>query len=590
MKTDTQHIRKSQFVQLYGPGALIESKNGPRLIPSIENGINPYHFSNDKFSTFEIGDTRLSVAIKTITNKDARIFSLPSNASLNLSEKTGIYRTYLFPAYKICYGGNKHTSILYNNPKCPLCSTEDNSSPVRFITACINGHMDEVHWDKLVHSDIKEEKCKPNYYFWKAHGSSLSDIEIECPVCHSKTNMENIYQSNLKCTGRLPERELTNSRGVTYPIPSRPGRCNRKMKVIQRQSSSLHSPNTLTLLTIPEYDNAISRVIQRSDIMPALSMIIDDEQDTFINKLSSNKYISDPAKKTIVNYVTENGLKALTDLINRIQSGNKQYIDFIYEEFDSLNNPEHKTSDNFRMGSPVTIKLDKYGVYLDIYPITKIRTITAQTGYSRTPYTLKDDNGFIQPTIIDTDVFLDGVHWYPGFEGIGEGIFITFHNPKILPTEGIPATSEWGKPGIQDMVLDQHWGNIVFQPIFVWLHTLSHSIIKTISLHTGYSSTSIKERIYVDRCATNGGILIYTTSPGEDGSMGGLVGTVSEFNRIIEEALDNLKFCSNDPLCCDARKTSESINGAACYSCLLISETSCEHRNMWLDRHLVLRD
>ena len=30
------------------------------------------------------------------------------------------------------------------------------------------------------------------------------------------------------------------------------------------------------------------------------------------------------------------------------------------------------------------------------------------------------------------------------------------------------------------------------------------------------------------------------------------------------------------------------VNGAACHNCLLISETSCEHRNTLLDRHLFI--
>ncbi len=70
--------------------------------------------------------------------------------------------------------------------------------------------------------------------------------------------------------------------------------------------------------------------------------------------------------------------------------------------------------------------------------------------------------------------------------------------------------------------------------------------------------------------------------------MGGLVGTVEYFQDIINTAINNLRICSNDPLCNDVNKSSESINGAACYSCLLISETSCEHKNLWLDRHLVI--
>ena len=36
MSKDIQNIRESQFVLMYGPGALIEGKNGSRLMPDIK--------------------------------------------------------------------------------------------------------------------------------------------------------------------------------------------------------------------------------------------------------------------------------------------------------------------------------------------------------------------------------------------------------------------------------------------------------------------------------------------------------------------------------------------------------------------------
>jgi hypothetical protein len=118
-------------------------------------------------------------------------------------------------------------------------------------------------------------------------------------------------------------------------------------------------------------------------------------------------------------------------------------------------------------------------------------------------------------------------------------------------------------------------------------------LIKAISLYGGYSTASIRERVYLNRDFTEGGILIYTTVPGEDGGMGGLVSLVKNknlFERIINMAIDNLLFCSNDPLCINEEKSVNRVNGSACHSCLLVSETSCEHRNMWLDRKLLVGD
>lgn len=101
-----------------------------------------------------------------------------------------------------------------------------------------------------------------------------------------------------------------------------------------------------------------------------------------------------------------------------------------------------------------------------------------------------------------------------------------------------------------------------------------------------YNSTSLKERIYIN--GDNAGILIYNTSPGEDSGMGGLVETVNSFDIVLKNAMNTLLFCSNDPLCYNEEISNNKVNGAACHNCLLISETSCEHRNTLLDRHLFI--
>jgi hypothetical protein len=95
-------------------------------------------------------------------------------------------------------------------------------------------------------------------------------------------------------------------------------------------------------------------------------------------------------------------------------------------------------------------------------------------------------------------------------------------------------------------------------------------------------------RADADRC----GILIYTATPGAQGTLGGLVAAVPRFSRILRNALDRLKICSNDPVCADhepdGRSGDRATHGATCHGCLLIAETSCEMRNLFLDRSLLV--
>src|ERR1700730_1738035 len=133
---------------------------------------------------------------------------------------------------------------------------------------------------------------------------------------------------------------------------------------------------------------------------------------------------------------------------------------------------------------------------------------------------------------------------------------------------------------------------------YVLLHSISHALMAEIALECGYPASSLKERVYAlsgprgggdfDRC----GVLIYTASAGAQGTLGGLVATAPRFAHILRSALERLRICSNDPVCADHepddRSGDRATHGAACYGCHLIAETSCELRNLFLDRSLLV--
>jgi len=88
-----------------------------------------------------------------------------------------------------------------------------------------------------------------------------------------------------------------------------------------------------------------------------------------------------------------------------------------------------------------------------------------------------------------------------------------------------------------------------------------------------------------------GGILIYTASGDSEGSLGGLVrqGNPGNLENIVTAALYSAQWCSSDPVCMESQgQGPDSCNLAACHSCCLLPETSCEHRNRLLDRALII--
>ena len=663
-KADVQNIRQSNFVLSYGPGAIIETKNGARLIPMPDKfgvlrkgGINPKFLKR-----FEISDTRLSAVIKALRqnmiyknrteNLNVHIYRLPGNSDDFRRLYEGIiYGTHIFPRYFVCYNSEEHMKrmdrgdfvLFYANSReaeCPVCKEKSDPkriSQVRFIMACPQGHMDEVDWNRAVHGDKSCGITQSDMWFWwKPEGSTLDSIVVECPRCKSKVTVGEIYRMNFRCTSRYPEEELpisTNYRPPYLTNPSRQGSCNAEMKVIQRQSSALHIPITLSLLTIPQLDRRIAEILQIEAIGDALIILIDDlHKPDFIDKLDrklqmlvNNNRLSQSIKNDFISIlkekkqelIVEEGLK---DLIRRLaisaNSSKGSFMDYIYEEFESLIEAADKAdktgyyesdNGNFAMAPGIIVNSTDFTPSLKVYPVEKLRTVTAQIGYEREIFgsrrrgTIRKNDGseeerygLVNPTIKDVGYrnYENGEVWYPGYVGSGEGIFIKFTDSsdveKYIFRKHESTVRLWLKDEYHKGYTISPWSDISYKPLFVWLHTLSHSIIKAIYMTSGYSMASIRERVYISPDEKNGGILLYTTSPSADGSLGGLISVVRLMDDILQKAIDSLLVCSNDPLCISTHKDPKSPNGAACYSCLFVSETSCEHGNRWLDRHIVV--
>ena len=600
MTERTQPIRRSQFIFTYGPGSLLEGVGGSRIIPRIDKGLD--NFGNEFLQGYQIDDSRMELAIKNFTNasENIRIFMLPSNASLNKPPARPLYLTSPFPLWKICYSNSHNDPILYNScaaKNCPSCKG-NSGSQIRFIIACGSGHMDEVPWDYVVHKNIGCTNNPLRYFFWRANGGSLANIEIECPGCNKKVTMKDVYKmKDIACTARYPENEFVKKMH-SYKQPnarSAGKRCNSYAQVMQKQSSSLYMAHTYTLVSIPEYYDRLKTILQANIVRIVIGSIrgLTKDPEIIKNKLKDHNVDKDDIKQ-IEEYIIKNGADNFFELFDKINAKNKKFTEFIYEEFESLLKGERQEPESyFSVGPPKKYEYSESGVEFDVYPVNNIRTVTTQLGYSRVPYIREDTNPFIVDIGYKDP---EKIIWYPGFKGSGEALFLTLHD-RTLPSELRIRLNEYKKVIESNRPALKDWEEITKNPTFFWFHTLSHALMREISLSSGYSLPSIRERVYISKStndgpADNGGILIYTSALGEDGSMGGLVNMLnnSNFDECLKGTRDRIGICSNDPLCHSVRKEVKSSNGAACYGCLMLSETSCEHGNRYLDRHLVYGD
>ena len=130
------------------------------------------------------------------------------------------------------------------------------------------------------------------------------------------------------------------------------------------------------------------------------------------------------------------------------------------------------------------------------------------------------------------------------------------------------------------------------------VHSFAHAMIRQLSVDCGYSSTALRERLYIadpdDGSDSMNGVLIYTGSPDSEGSLGGLVRLAAPalIQDAVIRAIRHARWCGSDPVCLetDPAQSGERISGAACHCCLLVPETACEKFNRELDRTMLVGD
>ena len=229
-----------------------------------------------------------------------------------------------------------------------------------------------------------------------------------------------------------------------------------------------------------------------------------------------------------------------------------------------------------------------------VFQLHRLREVIALAGFSRFEAVMPDINGEY-----DTDVERAAIQiepaWFPAVENRGEGVFV-----QLRP----PAVSAWlERPGVKARLSALEAGHASWarqrksdRPFpggpYVLLHTLSHVLIQALSMRAGYSASSIRERVYSDPGSGRYGMLLFTGSSDAEGTLGGLVGEGRHMYEHLTEALRMAALCSNDPICAqhdpDDSMEQRWLHGAACHGCALIAETSCEMRNEYLDRALVV--
>lgn len=549
-------LRPNQIITTFGPGAIVDA---------VKDSVTILDISYWKQKGKKIIDGRLASYL------GVNCFYMPRTSNL------GDIPVVTFPYWHVC--SNLKCGKLFdirNNfsldkylkfgVTCPEC--QRHAYPSRFITICENGHMSDFPWKWWVHKG--NSSCNGTLKMYSTgNTSTLADMWVECS-CGAKRNMSGATQKEnfegIMCSGHHPFRP--NVKNQT---------CDKSIIPSQRGASNVYFAVSRSAISIPPWINPLYNLIDEH-----LRLI----EET--NEMFGEEGITKVYSKYFSAYSREEFDEALKQRMNNI----KEFTEIKQMEYNAIthhNDPAYESNKkHFKAEEdPLPDYLLKY--FSRIIRVTRLREVRVLLGFTRVD--APDPDADEQPNIVPLSKG-KVERWLPAAEVNGEGIFIEFNKETLnqwLNSNYVKDISQKYSDSYIEFCKSKGWNiTIVRNAIYVLMHTFAHLMIKQMSLSSGYSSSAIRERIYFgDKMS---GILLYTGSSDKEGSLGGLVelGNIEQITNLMRDAFQEALICTNDPECMNNLPAGKNLNGSACHSCCMISETACENGNRMLDRGLVV--
>lgn len=463
--------------------------------------------------------------------------------------------------------------------------------PLRFVQACPNGHISDIDWHWFVHEGKPPVKAQ----LWideGGTGADLAEIFIRCSATGKRRSLgvAKAEDSRVlgKCNGARPWLR-DSARCESLANPSEP-EWNR---LLVRSASHAYFAQVPKAISLPEADQLVREAVAqqwedelrfvedldelrklRKKRKPKVEAALGDLDDELVWAEIQRRLAPPDAqgeRKTIKQAEVET---LMSDLYDGREDTERKFL--------------ARKRDISKLPAGLTQRIER------VVLVERLRQVQVQIGFTRfdAPSVDIDDSLTlpVKPAPLSADL-----QWLPAVELLGEGVFIGFHAGAIDEWLEQDAVKERGKKLWQGF---DAWrkrrdlpDSVKFPGLpYVMLHTLSHLLINAVALECGYSASAIGERIYAGRSGY--GILLYTGTPGSEGTLGGLVEVGKRIEDHLAAALDVGQLCSNDPLCAQHEPhdphEERFLHGSACHGCVLIGEPSCERRNEYLDRSLVI--
>jgi hypothetical protein len=616
-------IRLSQVIGVLGPGAMLDLPDRSVLVQGLD------HWEMFGTNTFKvIEESRLTRLLYQRLSEDGRLVgerppelrTPPMDAGDPRRPSPGIKAT-VFPRWFVCDAAegdasNRRRLVRFQDldpPKRQEHRGEDGkrrrASPIRFVCGCENGHLQDIEWRRILHQNHRSEggggtgPCRDQMWL-EDSGTSADprDTRITCE-CGASLSLEELFQPHRlgDCPGERP---------WIGDVDPNPCDAPAGLRLLIRSATNTYFPQVARVISLPQTVDELARRIEAFWSILETCTSVDDVR-------AARRF--NPALKANLDGFTDDAVFTRLRAMSTRHAQADVAEDPRTAEYQLLASGDALIGENHPKAELHAETLERSVWDPDDDPalagiaalvaVHRLREVACLYGFTRfEPAPLATDD------LEDVGLAVAGAplgqspEWLPAVEQFGEGFFV-----KLAPE----ALVHWlARPAVMARARQLHEGATAWikgkrarglqvseatfrereRPEYIMAHSLAHSLMREVAIDCGYPASALNERVYVLprlpgeplQC----GVLVYTATAGNQGTLGGLVEVTRRFARVLKSALERERLCSGDPVCADHDPVSaaddRTLHGAACHGCLLVAETSCEARNLFLDRALLV--
>ncbi len=622
-KPGTAPIRRGQLVAPFGVGAMNINRDGVSMITA---GLDDWFsrdtgqsglaagIDNEEFKVHEWRLQRLLGVDHFLKPPDHRDSLKFSGQNRNIDLRVPAWR---FPRWHWCPRCKRldQASPHQRDPHhCIECSKTQKVEmvQVRFVAMCQNGHLQDFPWREWVHRSSKPG-CLGTLRLFGTGGLGLESQLVKCS-CGKTRTLSGITSANHLSTALTSNDEdylCAGHRPWLGDVP--PEACGVPLRGTLRNATNVYFADVRSALYLPRGGPLAPEGLVDLLTQPPLSSTLNifksirQQPTPATMRQTPYSYVFAPYSDEQIEAALRVALGEMTDSAPLPESDDEAETELRRDEYIALRRDHEIDPDSelhVRHASHTGYNSDLFAQvahFQRIGKVTRLRETRALVGFSRIIGESGRDR-HRQQDLLWRNRPADSLAWLPANVVHGEGIYLELDEIHLRVWETQPAVQARAR-ALHDRYSKVQTSRGLRErkiiPRLLLVHTLAHLLINQLTFDCGYSSASLRERLYVagaDEPEPMAGLLIYTAAGDSEGTMGGLVRMASPglLELVLHNAIQGAHRCSADPICMElgggGGQGPDSCNNAACHNCALVPETSCELFNRFLDRSMVIGD